>query len=154
MYVGGFTLDDVELDFEILREPWNKYSLKDGAYLKSRFVLLKVKKQAVPATVTETKIGFAFEGKNLNVMYVVPAELKGNPSKTRFSIEELSRAKKEEVGYVPISEDWNEYVLEEGTTLRLKSTVVGVSRSDKIDRNGDPIYFIQNSQTLGIKPRK
>ena len=147
-------LDETELDFEILREPWNKYSLKDGAYLKSRFILLKIKRRLVPATVTEKKTEYGFEGQNLNVIYNVPAELKGPLSNQQYSVQQLSEAKKDEIAYDTLSEEWNEYVLEDGTTMRIKSTVSAVSRTDKVDKNGDPIYFVTNSQILGVKPRK
>lgn len=147
-------MDETELDFEILREPWNKYSLKDGTNLKSRFILLKIKKRLAPATVTEKKTEYGFEGQNLTVAYNVPSELKGPSSNAQYSPQQLSESKKDDISYDTLGEEWNEYVLEDGTTLRIKNTVVSVSRTDKADKNGDPVYFVTNSQILGIKPRK
>lgn len=147
-------MDETELDFEILREPWNKYSLKDGAYLKSRFILLKIKKRLVPATVTEKKTEYGFEGQNLTVAYSIPAELKGPPSDVQYSPQQLSESKKDDIAYDTLGEEWNEYVLEDGTALKIKNTVVAISRTDKVDKNGDPVYFVTSSQILGIKPRK
>jgi hypothetical protein len=36
--------EEIELDFEVVKEPWNKYNLMDGSNLKLRFILLKVKR--------------------------------------------------------------------------------------------------------------
>ena len=147
-------MDETEIDFEILREPWNKYTLKDGAYLRIRFIILKIKKRQVPVTVTEKKTEYGFEGQNLVVAYSVPDELKGPATNNRYTKEDFEAGKKEEIAYDTLSEEWNEYFLDDGTTLRLKNTLTNVSRTDKVDKNGDPIYFIQSTQLLGVKPRK
>lgn len=139
-----------ELDFQVLREPWNKYHLKDGSYIKSRHVLQKVKKRE--ATEQGEKDTYGFESKDLIVTYNAPENLKGPPSKAPITPTELSKG--EEVGFDIISEEWNEYVLEDGTVIRIKNTVVSVRRTDKTDRNGDPIYIVQHSRLLGVKPRK
>lgn len=145
-------MKELELDFEVLREPWNKYSLKDGAYIKSRFILLKIKKRE--PTQEGEKLQYGFEGQNLTVVYNVPEHLKGPPSSTPYSPQELAQSKKEDVAYDTISEEWNEYILEDGTTIRIKDTVVAISRTDKVDKNGDPIYMVEHSQILGVKPRR
>jgi hypothetical protein len=42
----GFSKPDEleELDFEIVREPWNKYKLSDGTILRSKTVVTKIYK--------------------------------------------------------------------------------------------------------------
>lgn len=142
-----------ELDFEILREPWNKYSLKDGTNVKCRYILTKVKKRE-PENEKE-KPTYGIEGQNVSVIYNVSADLKGPPSTVTYSPPELaSSIKEDDVGYDTLSEEWNEYIVEDGTKIRLKGTVVKVSRTDKTDRNGDPIYIVQTTLMVGIQPRK
>jgi len=144
-------LKEWEIEFEVLREPWNKYSIEDGSYIKSRFIITKFKKRE-PTTADE-KLGYGFEGQNIAVSYNVPTELKGTPSTKQYSHQELSE-KAEDMRYSIVSEEWNEYVLEDGTVVRIKSSVIEVLRSDKFDRNGDPVYYVNTSQLLGVKPRK
>lgn len=140
-----------EIDFEILREPWNKYSVEDGSYVKARFVITKFRK--MEPTTADEKLSYGFEGQNIAVAYNVPQELKGIASTQKYSPQELSDSSRD-MRYSIISEEWNEYVLEDGTTVRIKSSVVEITRSNKYDRNGDPIYVANTNQILALKPRK
>lgn len=144
-------MKESEMDFEVLREPWNKYSVDDGSYVKARFVITKFKKRE-PTTADE-KLGYGFEGQNMVVAYNVPAGLKGTPSTVAYSPKELSEGA-EEMRYSIVSEEWNEYVTEDGATLRVKNNVTVIARTNKFDRNGDPIYVVQTTQIYGLKPRK
>jgi hypothetical protein len=143
-------LKESEIEFEVLREPWNKYSVDDGSYIKTRFIVTKFRKRE--PTTSEEKMQYGFEGQNLMVAYNVPQELKGPPSTKTFSPDEL-RQKSTDMRYSTVYEDWNEYVLEDGTAVRIKNTVVEIIRSDKTDRSGDPVYVVNTSQLLGFKPR-
>lgn len=144
-------MKEAEIDFEILREPWNKYQVDDGSYVKARFVIVKFKKKE--PTTTDEKLGYGFEGRNLVVAYNVPEGLKGTPSTASYSPQELSDGA-QEMKFSILREEWNEYVLEDGTTVRIRSTVVNIVRSNRFDRNGDPIYVVNTAQLLGLKPRK
>lgn len=44
-----------------------------------------------------------------------------------------------------MSEEWNEYILEDGTRIRLKFTVVRISKTDKFDRRGESIYLVEHA---------
>jgi len=144
-------LIEKEVEFEVLREPWNKYSIDDGSYIKTKFVALKFKKRE-PTTADE-KVGYGFEGQNIMVVYHVPEELKGKPSTEKYSPEQLSEGATD-MKFSIVYEEWNEYVLKDGTVVRIKSTAVEIARSTKFDRNGDPIYVVNTSQILGLKPKK
>jgi hypothetical protein len=51
-------------------------------------------------------------------------------------------------------EPWSEYVLEDGTKIRLKQTLVNVVRlDDKKNLNGEPVYSIQSQPTMSIIPK-
>lgn len=144
-------MKEAEIDFEVLREPWNKYSVEDGSYLKARFVVTKFKKRE--PTTAEEMLQYGVEGKNLMVAYNVPDELKGTPSTRTYSPEEI-RENLKDMRYSIVFEEWNEYVLEDGTVMRIKSSATEIARTDKFDRNGDPVYFVNTSQILALKPRK
>lgn len=144
-------MKETEIEFETLREPWNKYSVEDGSYIKTRFIITKFKKRE--PTSTDEKLQYGFEGKNIVVAYNVPEELKGKPTTVQYPPQELSKNAKD-MKYSVVFEEWNEYVLEDGTAVRIKSNVTEILRTNKFDRNGDPIYIVNTSQILGLKPRK
>ena len=138
--------EESELDFETIKEPWNKYELRDSTYLKSRHILMKVKKKGNT---------YGIEGQNITVTYNVPKNLKGTPSTQTYTPEELSSSiVVDEVGYNTILEEWNEYIVDDGARIRIKDTIISVSRTSKYDRNGDPIYVAQHSTLVQVRPRK
>lgn len=144
---------EVELDFEIIREPWNKYSLNDGTHIKSRYILIKLKKKE-PTSETE-KPSIGVEGRNVVVTYNVPQNLKGPPSKHIYPPEELRKSiVQDDIRYTTIYEEWNEYIAEDGTRIRVKQTMTRVGRTDKADKNGDPIYFVDHSIMVDVKTMK
>jgi hypothetical protein len=51
-------------------------------------------------------------------------------------------------------EPWSEYILEDGTKIRIKQTLVSVAKLDgKTAPNGDPVYAVQSQQTMSIFPK-
>jgi len=53
----------------------------------------------------------------------------------------------EEVEFDTVKEEWNEYKLKDGSTLKIKLVLVKVGRSDNYDQFGNPIY-VANSQNI------
>ena len=51
----------------------------------------------------------------------------------------------EELGYKTIAEEWNEYKLDDGSILRLKSVLTRVARTEEFDQQGDPVYYFTTS---------
>ncbi len=45
-------------------------------------------------------------------------------------------------------EDWNEYVLEDGTKIKLKVVVSKIIRTDLIDNSGDPVYLVNSTNVV------
>jgi len=49
------------------------------------------------------------------------------------------------------SEHWNQYLLEDGTVLKLKVVVTDVARIDgAYDAEGNPIYFVKSTNVLSL----
>lgn len=140
-----------DIDFEVLREPWNKYELDDGSYLKTKYILTKFRKSE-PDEQNRIKIGV--DGQTLTVTYNVPKELKGPATTRKYTPEETKNAIQQEVGYKTIAEEWNEYIAEDGTKIRVKDTVTRISRTNLADKNGDPIYFVEHSTMVQGAPPK
>lgn len=64
----------------------------------------------------------------------------------------------EEVAAVELSfetkrEEWNEYTCEDGSTVRLKTVVQRVYRTEKRNQEtGEPIYLVRSSNVMDVVP--
>ena len=51
-------------------------------------------------------------------------------------------------------EPWSEYMLEDGTKVRYKNTVLYITRLDnKKNENGEPVYVVHGQQAVAIIPK-
>ena len=48
-------------------------------------------------------------------------------------------------------EEWNEYRLDDGATIRMKSTLTNISRTKLRDGHGDPIYNVNTNMMIQVK---
>ena len=57
-----------------------------------------------------------------------------------------------EVRYKSIREDWNEYDIDDGSTVRIKLLVSDIVRLvDQFDKEGNPIYVVKSGNVVFIK---
>lgn len=57
-----------------------------------------------------------------------------------------------EVKFKAVREDWNEYDLEDGTTVRMKTVVSEVVRvPEQFDNEGNPVYVVKSTNLLVVK---
>ena len=64
------------IEFEIIKEPWNKYQIIDNSVLKTRTVLKKIER-----IMDGDKVSFSVDAQTLTVIYADSA-LKGTPKST------------------------------------------------------------------------
>ncbi|MFW6111041.1 MAG: hypothetical protein ACOC6H_03290 [Thermoproteota archaeon] len=62
--------------------------------------------------------------------------------------EDLAEAK--DLDFEDQTEVWNEYKLEDGSTLKVKLVLQGVKRLDKCNPDGNPIYMIQSKNIVRV----
>lgn len=56
-----------------------------------------------------------------------------------------------EVGFRASGEHWNEYLLDDGSVIRIKLVVTNVVRIDGMhDNNGDPVYTVNSTNVMGV----
>jgi len=56
-----------------------------------------------------------------------------------------------EVSFSVIQQDWNEYALNDGTTLRVQTVTTAVLRLEGESLpNGDPVYIIQSQNIVTV----
>lgn len=161
---GQKPLTDFEyVDFEIERENWNKYQLKDGAILKAKFILINVLaekgfKEKIKKAKTEKEIDLGFMFQSSNVIGVeAPPNLIGEPSNTRYSPRELETSVVEdEIDFETISESWNSYKIKVNGEIYLKvrNSPIRIRRTSKFDSQGVPIYLVDFKADVKIIPKK
>jgi len=138
-----------ELEYRIVREQWNIYTVDDGVVIRARTFLVKLLKGEGP------------DGKPVyNPTSGVVVDVRAPPRKKRSPPpekpplpEEVEAAKKTEVsiGSAP-DEPWNEYQFDDGSktyNLRIRLVVSGIQRVEGLfDAFGDPIYQVSHSTVI------
>ena len=137
------------LDFEIIKEPWNKYSLRDGSKLKTRVML-------------ESAWHFEKDGKKnysvnikMSTVMMCDVSLQGPKNQTKWTKEQF--AKNIEVDnsqYDTISYEANEYILDDTTRILIHSNLSGLSRTKLYNANGDRIYIVKAQASITVTPPK
>jgi hypothetical protein len=148
-----------ELDFEVKKEIWNIYELEDSSILRFKGVLIKVMRDlrtpptpaGAPAGAKTIGVGLSFQ----NIMSIKsPLPLKGKPSGP-ISPEEMKSLNKTEVIFNPFYEDWNIYILRDGTEIRVKFNISKIEKIEgKFDAFGNPIYRVNSVPAITAYPPK
>ncbi len=136
------------VDFEIIKEPWNKYSISDGSEIKTRFVL-----KSVWHTLDNGKIKKFIEPERFIVIMCDPS-LQGMPSSEMPNKSEL--LKNIEVNnsrYTTTSYDANEYLLDEGTRILVHNNITKISRTTLYDIRGNRMYDVDLTENIIITPQ-
>lgn len=140
-------VDIRSIDFEIIKEPWNKYQLVDNSILKTRTILKKIER-----VMEGEKISFTMDAQTLTVIYADPA-LKGTPNTRIISKDDIIKSiDKLDMRYDTLAQEFNEYLLDDGTKIKIFTNVTGVSRTTLKDAKGDPVYSVNSANTIEIKP--
>lgn len=137
------TKDRAIEDVDIVREGWNVYSLSDGNVLKMRQLVkgvgrLKQRDGRVLAAVSQTPVSLS----------VIPEAL-GTPSHRDYGQAELRASIEEEnVKFKVVEEPANEYATKGRLHFIMRLKLVKVSRTNKFDRDGLPIYLVKTESRL------
>jgi hypothetical protein len=139
----------IVLDFKVVKEFWDVYDLNDGTKLKNRVILTGVKKLNSNSINTgnndknDKNNEYEFDFQSIQ-SFIFSEKSKGNPHTNFYKKEELDTSYKIEVPHSVTSEKWNEYtVKDDGTRIKLKSTVTDFKKSNIFLQNGDPIYNVR-----------
>lgn len=135
------------INFEIIKEPWNKYQISDNSVLRTRTILKKVER------ITDgEKISFTMDAQTLTVVDA-DETLRGTPSRKVITKEELMKSiEKEDMRYDTLSQEFNEYQLDDGTKIKIFTHVSKIARTSLKDVKGDPIYSVASSSNIEVKP--
>jgi len=71
--------------------------------------------------------------------------------KTRINIGERS-IEAEDMEFKTAREDWNEYQVEDGHTVRIKLIVSSILKTQERDPQGNPVYIVQSTNIVKVLP--
>jgi len=137
------------IDFEVEREDWNEYRLKDGTFLRAKLVFSGfLMDKNIDELAKEVKLG-----KKLNVGLgfkstpvfgvELPHGLRGTPDPTQYSKAQLQALITEEVDFETTKAVWNSYLLKNGIRIKVRLSPVSISRTSKFDDAGIPVYWVE-----------
>ena len=118
------------LDFTVSREDWCRYGLSDDSILKIKLIATKIRKK-------NTNYNIDIQ----NVIVVLSNE-RGQADSKSYTQLELQQSITHDVNYTTITQDWNEYIVDDGTIIKVQPMVTKVSKTSKFDLNGDPVYLV------------
>lgn len=137
------------VDFEIVKEPWNKYSLADGSKLKTRVIL-----KSVWFEKKNEKKEYKFDMENKTEMFCDTA-LQDAPNTTKWTPEDYNKnIDVNNCRYDTIAYEATEYLLDDGTQIVIHSNIGKIQRTKLYNGKGDRIYLVNNQLGVNITPQK
>lgn len=153
--VTASDLDNIE--FNVIKEAWNEYELKDGTKIRGRMFLTRISENKnLPKP--ELKPGqqvvdynFAF-GKHFEVF--APKDQLGNPTLPLPQVNQINQDLLQEVDPLTHSEPWNIYeIIKNGTVIKAKLVVSDFYKvKNTFDGLGQPYYVMKNGPVFDAKP--
>jgi hypothetical protein len=67
---------------------------------------------------------------------------RGQADSKSYTPHELQQSVTHDVNCTTITQDWNEYIVDDGTIIKVQPMVTKVSKTSKFDLNGDPVYLV------------
>ena len=128
------------LDFIVTREDWCRYDLSDNAILKVKVVLTRVYKQQ----------GQLYS--DFQPIYAILTNEMGDPDSNIKSLQALQSSIVKDVSFTIITQDWNEYVVDDGTIIRIQPIVTKVVKTSKFDSKGFPVYLCDIRGNMNTEP--
>ncbi|SRR6266568_1319197 len=137
--------------FEVVKEPWNEYIIKDKADvpLKGKFVLTKLSQVKDR---TKGRSGLSMSGQSIFVTYA-PGSLRGKPSNPQPNPKTIPNEKKKKVDFTITKEDWNMYRLPEVKATFKVRLIVGevYSVPGTFGPDGDLYYLVESTAIVELR---
>lgn len=135
------------VNFEVLKEKWNEYNLKDGSTIKTRLLL-----NSVFYDIQDKKRNYTIDFQQTTTV-VTP--LMGTPDTTSHTLEDMkSNIETHNCPYETISYEVNEYYLDGNATLLINTNVSNIARTSLYDKNGSRVYIVEITSQMQMKPFK
>jgi hypothetical protein len=137
------------LDFDVMKEIWAKYELADNAVLKVKVILTTVTKTQGEGNPTPPP-NYSLD---VQTVVVVLTNERGPPDTRVHPPEQLNTAiAKPDIRFTTVTQDWNEYVVDDGTRIKIQPVLMTVSKTSFFNNKGLPIYTTSINMSVQIKP--
>lgn len=130
------------LDFVVTREDWCRYDLSDNSILKVKVVLTKVYK-------TQGQLMC-----EIHPIHVILTNERGDPDTKAYSAEDLKASINRDIRFTTLIEDWNEYVVDDGTIIKIRPLVLKIAKTSKFDSKGFPKYICEIRGNMEMEPQE
>jgi hypothetical protein len=81
------------------------------------------------------------------------AKLVAMNRKTKVTLADGTEMPAVELGFQTSGEHWNEYILDDGSVVKIKLVATSVVRlEDQYDVNGAPVYLVQSTNVMAVSP--
>ena len=135
------------IDFEIIKESWNKYSLQDGTKFKDRSILkliwVEQEKEQTKHNVEVTQ----------NQVWLCDPMIQGEPSTQQYTSKQLEASiEAKRCPYTTIQYEPSEYILDDDTRIVLHNTLVNIARTSLFNHIGNRIYVVTSTAQMSVTP--
>lgn len=137
--------EEIDVDFEIIREGWNTYLLSDGNKVRARIILTRVFRFKAAAP---NEFLFEFATPIFTVLATPSGEKNNEPKPEEWNTLPIQDVDLKS----PVDEIWNEYkITGSDKTIQIKYSVSKIKRAlERYDRNGRPFYIINGGPAITI----
>ena len=135
------------VDFEVIKESWNKYSLQDGTKFKVRSILQSVWTEKVDGK-TKHNVEVA-----QHQVWLCDPSVQGNPDTRQYAPEQLGEnIEVKRCLYTTIQYESSEYMLDDGFRIVMHDTLDNIARTSLFNAVGDRIYIVTSTGQLNVTP--
>jgi hypothetical protein len=128
-----------DVNFRVIKEDWCTWDIGNNCVLKIKLVLGKILKP--PGIPLDKVRDFNFQARPF-VVITAPVQRKGTPETKEITPELLEESIIEDVDPKPLTQNINEYELDNGAIFRLRIMLTRVARTDIFSADGTPVYVI------------
>lgn len=154
MAITAFNPNYKSYEFDVIKEDWNEYELKDNTRMKSRMVLTRIIKRD-----TTPPGQYEINGQPIFVVTTDPSRRKApTPPLTGDEIQLLNQPGPNELKIptevLTSAERWNQYrIIATDEVLRIKLVLIDVFRvPNKYDELGEPLYSCSTGNVIAPMP--
>lgn len=135
------------IDFEVMKESWNTYSLRDGTKLKIRIILTAVWKDTTGDSTTHRVT------LERQLVCLCDPTLQGEPNTRPPTPEELKESVEvSSCKYKTTQYETGEYLLDDGFRVAVHCNMSNIARTSLFDHQGNRLYLLDATGNASLTP--
>jgi hypothetical protein len=132
------------IDFKVMNEDWQTYELSDKSQLKVKMILTQVWRAKTQVNPMTGEPLYMWNTINALALLSFPETLRGQSTTGQITPQMIAQNIEHTVDFEMLGKqnEWNVYNLTDGSVLRLRLNITGVSRTKLRGLAGEPIYNV------------